>query len=190
MKLSWPQSVTDGGGRKEESSTLTLSENIERTRTAGFIRLQMASEGSSWVSTPSLHINGSCCAAHYCWDDFISFKETYSAHLSWHIVTCKENINKYAGFWRVFAHCILHTILQHNLLYYTIWYNGVLRYKLYIKITFLSQTCIDWFFLASWGQRIQAATTRLTETLNVRLLWLVTEYFYRVVLLFIAKSIV
>ena len=69
--------MTDGEGSEEEKGdTVTPSEDIGRTRTAGFIGLQMASEGSSWVSTPSLHINGSCCAAHFCPDDFISFEET------------------------------------------------------------------------------------------------------------------
>lgn len=76
MKLSWLWSVTDGEGREgEKGDTLTLSEDRGRTQTAGFIGLQMASEGSSWVSTPSLHINGSCSAAHICYDDFISFEE-------------------------------------------------------------------------------------------------------------------
>lgn len=79
MKLSWLWSMTDGEGRDEGGGgTLTLSEDIGRTRTAGFIGLQMASEGFSWVSTPSLHINGSGWAARFCCDDFISFKETYT----------------------------------------------------------------------------------------------------------------
>lgn len=76
MKVSWLQLVTDGEGwGVEKGGTLTLSEDIGRTQTAGFRRLQMASEGSSRVSTPSLHINGACCA-----DDFISFKGTYTAY--------------------------------------------------------------------------------------------------------------
>lgn len=83
------QSVTDGEGREEENGdTLTLSEDIGRTQTAGFIGLQMASEGSSWVSTPSLHINGSCCSTNFCCDDFI--KETSSVYLTRYISTCSK----------------------------------------------------------------------------------------------------
>lgn len=56
---------------------LKLTEDAERTQTAGFRGLHMVSEGSTWVSTPSLHINGPCSAAYFSRDDAVRLKEPF-----------------------------------------------------------------------------------------------------------------
>lgn len=74
MKLNWLQIVTDGG-EEEMTDTLILTKDAGMTQTAGFRGLHMVSEGSTWVSVPSVHINGSCRAAYFSCDDIVSLKE-------------------------------------------------------------------------------------------------------------------